>query len=159
MTPSGNASAAATLPSGVKSMRFEAEVNPAGQEYIGIALGGDDLEPTWWDKEVGSQVMVLIRPTGYMGSYAKGSSISILPESTGVPRFNPEKPVKIELIYDATANTVTIRANGVTMLSKYNLTENVDGFTPIITTVGVYFLQPRAGEPGGTVDNIKVTKL
>lgn len=138
-------------PQGSDKIKLEADIQLGSAQWLGMGFSkGDDL---FWSKETPGQLWLVITSAGHVQIFANGTSKVLKGVKPTEYGFDPDKAAHAELVYDRTANSVTVTLNGQNALNALPLGD----FKPEIKTVGIMDNFPVPNDPKMRVDNFKVS--
>ncbi len=144
-------------PAGSSQIKLEGDLRPGGSDWLGIGFSGSDN--FFWNGGHGGQLWLTIKgsrapiPEGKVDIYANGASIMIKSVGKEDYGFDPAKPTHVEMIYNPSANTVSVSLNGKSVVENYLL----KNFKPAIKTAGIMTNYPVANDTAMQVGDFKVS--
>lgn len=99
------------IPEPTGTVTLEADVNPAGSGFIGLAFMTRGNLNFWGD----AALWILLSPSGKCEAR---TGDDVIFSENHVPAFRKGELNRLELIYDAGTNSVAVKLNGTTVLEK-----------------------------------------
>ncbi len=141
------------IPTGDYQIKLEADMRPGKSQWLalGFSSGGD----FFWSKD--GQLWLTIRGSREAGEgqivvYTNGTKTMLKSAKGEDYGFSPDKPTHVEIIYDKTANTVSVTINDKKILENYQFKD----VKPEIKAAGIMTNLPEPNDPN-MVDNFRIS--
>lgn len=144
------------IPPGAREIKIEAELKVRETGWVGLALGGDKLDEGFFSPQ-GAYLFSILRPGGSYSVFGNAASQVRIVESK-VAGLSTMDFCRMEMIYNVSDHTVTVRINERTVVESRNLADF--GYTPgKIRRAGIRFQGPPLVARSPEVKNFKLTVI